>query len=399
MEKLAIDGGPPVRDSRKAANPRISEEAKAEVVDVLDRGDLARFYGGQHVQQFEREYADWFGRRYAVAVNSGTSALHVAYLSAGFDEFSEVLVPANAYISAISTLIQSHLVPVIVDIDPQSWVMDPEDVERKITSRTCAIVPVHMYGQTCAMDELSRIASANDLTVIEDCGQSHGALSANKLTGTFGLAACFSVCCRKHIAVGEGGIVITDSKDVADKCRAYAHKGKGQDWSDFRFMGFSYNMTEIQAVLGSHSLRNLEAELARRQGFASRAIDELQGLGLVFPKIPEGATHAYFKLNLLVPENLADQRDHIVEAISKENVGVNPSHPNVLDIRWLREQEPLFFRLLADERRPCYDPDVCPRAKNILRRQIGLELGPGLDEHDTEFTIKAVRKVIESYTH
>ena len=395
IERLAVRGGSPVRPERKPVNPRIPTEAKKEVMEVLDIGSLAQFYGGSHVTKFEGEYAEWFKRDYGVAVNSGTAALHVAYLGAEIEEFAEVLVPANAYISA---LIQCNLVPVIVDIEPFSWVMDPNDIKRKLNTRTRAIVAVHMYGQPCPMDDIASIAKENDLILIEDCGQSHGALWNGKLTGTFGLVACFSICCRKHIAVGEGGILITDSNRLSDLARAYAHKGKGRGWFEYNFMGFSYNMTEIQAILGLHGLRHLNLELERRQKFARKLHDGLEDLGLGFPIIPSGSTHAYFKFNFLVPENLSPWRNEIVHAIHMENIDADPSHPYVLEIGWLRQQVPSMFRLQGIVERPCYEINACPIARDLLARQIGLVVGPGIEEEDIDYTIEAVRKVFKWYS-
>lgn len=360
-------------------------------------GYLARFYGGVYVHQFEKEYARHFNREYGIAVNSGTAALHIAYLGAELPLFSEVLVPANCYISAISALIQCHLIPVVVDIDPTSWVMDPEDIRRKITPRTSAIVPVHMYGQPCPMDEIMEIANEHNLKVIEDCGQSHGALWNGKVTGTFGIAACYSICCRKHVSAGEGGVVISDSKRLSELGHAYTHKGKGEGWFDYFYMGYSYNMTELQAILGIHSLRGLPEELARRQNFAVFVQQQLGGLELEFPVVPENSTHAYFKFNFLVPKRLAKYRNEITDAIRKENLGADPAHPYVLEIPWLQKQEPVLYHLQEVKVRPKYDLNSCPVARDVMARQIGLELGPGLNIDDMEDTVKAVRKVMTWY--
>jgi perosamine synthetase len=397
MSELAIHGGVPVRPHKKPANPVFGQAAKDEVLAVLDAGTLAQFYGGAQVRRFESDYARRFDRRHAIATSSGTAALHLAYLAARLPERSEVLVPANAYISAVSALIQAGLVPVIVDIDPATWAMDPVDCERKISSRTRMMVPVHMYGQPCPMDELVRLAHGHDLVVIEDCGQSHGALADGRMTGTFGIAAAFSLCCRKHVAIGEGGIVIADDDQFAATVRSLAHKGKGEGWFDYREMGYSYNLTEIQGVLGRHQLARLDKELGTRSSLAAMLRDQLADTGLVFPEVRLGSTHAYFKQNALVPEPLAPYRNEIVDAIQAENVGCDPSHPCLLDIDWLRTQQPSFYGRLADETRPDYRPETVPVAHRLLRRQICIEVGPGLDEEDVSYTVAAIRKVFRHY--
>ncbi|HET8683399.1 MAG TPA: DegT/DnrJ/EryC1/StrS family aminotransferase [Micromonosporaceae bacterium] len=396
-ETLAIHGGRPVRAARRPANPVFSQAAKDEVLALLDAGTLAQFYGGAQVRRFESAYAGWFGRRQAVATSSGTAALHLAYAAARLPERSEVLVPANAYVSAVSALLQVGLVPVIVDIDPVTWAMDPQDCADKLTPRTRAMVPVHMYGQPCPMGQLTDLARTHELVVVEDCGQSHGAVCDGRLTGTFGLAAAFSLCCRKHVAIGEGGIVITDNDTFAATVRSLAHKGKGEGWFDYREMGYSYNLTEIQGVLGRHQLARLEDELRSRASLAAMLRTALADTGMVFPETRPGSTHALFKLNALVPEHLAPFRNEIVDAIQAENVGCDPSHPCLLDIGWLREQRPSFFATLPADVRPDYRPQTVPVAHAVLARQICIEVGPGLDEEDMAFTIAAVGKVLRHY--
>lgn len=394
---LAILGGQPIRGAKKLASPVFGQAAKDEVVAAIDAGTLAQFYGGAQVRRFETEYAQRFERQHAIALNSGTAALHLAYLATRLPAGSEVLVPANAYVSAVSALIQAELVPIIVDIDPVTWAMDPQDCTRKITDRTRMMVPVHMYGQPCPMNELMALARARDLLVIEDCGQSHGAICDGQMTGTFGIAAAFSLCCRKHVAIGEGGMVITDDPTFAETVRALAHKGKGEGWFDYREMGYSYNLTEIQGILGRHQLSRLDDELGIRSSLADFLRTELADVGLVFPEIRAGSTHAYFKQNALVPQSLAPYRNEIVDAIRAENVGCDPSHPCLLDIEWLRAQQPSFFGRLPEDRRPDYRPDTVPVASDVLARQICIEVGPGLDEEDMTYTVAAIRKVLRHY--
>lgn len=394
---LALHGGAPVRSRKKPTSPVIGEAAKAEVAAVLDSGALAQFYGGKHVHRFEDAYAARFDRRHAIAVSSGTAALHLAYLAARLPAGSEALVPANAYVSVVSALIQAEITPVLVDVDPLTWSMDPTDCERKLTRRTRMIVPVHMYGQPCPMAELNTFAARHELALIEDCGQSHGAHSGGQLTGTFGQAAAFSLCCRKHIAIGEGGMVITDDDRFAETVRALAHKGKGEDWFDYREMGYSYNLTEVQAVLGLHQLGRLDEELATRIGWAAWLRHELSGLGLSFPVVREGSTHAFFKLNAVVPEHLKTHRNEIVDAVRAEGVGCDPSHPCLTDIGWLRGRRPSLLAVLVGDEVPDYGPAAVPVAEDVLARQICIEVGPGLNGGDIEATAIAVRKVMTYY--
>jgi perosamine synthetase len=393
--QLAVHGGVPVRQVRRVAQPKLSQQTRDEVLDVLERGALTRWYGGEHVRRFEEAFAAWFGRRRCVATNSGTSALHVAYVAAGIPEHAEVLVASNAYVSAVSALVQADLVPIPVDLDPHTWAMDPVDARRKIGPRTRGIVPVHMFGQPCDMTALTALADQHGLTLIEDCAQGHGGTWDGRLLGTFGQASCFSICCRKHVTSGEGGLLVTDDPALADRALGLTHKGKGErDWFDYRELGFSYGMTEIQAVIGRHGLAALADEVERRATLAGLLREGLAGLPLEHPVTPVGARHAYFKYNVAVAPHLGPWRDEIVDAIRAENVGVEPAHPYILDIGWLRTQQPGLFRRVPS---PDYDPGVCPVARALVKRQMGIELGPGLDEDDLAFTVAAVRKVVGWY--
>lgn len=395
--QLAIFGGIPTRETKKHPKYDLPDSVKETVLDILNSGNLASFYGGTYVQKYEKTFANRFNRKYGIATNSGTSALHIAYLSCELPEFSEVLVPANCYISAISALIQCNLVPVIVDIDRKSWVMDPLDIERKISEKTSAIVPVHMYGQPCPMDKITEIAKKYNLKIIEDCGQSHGGTWNGRLTGTFGDVACFSTCCRKHITLGEGGMALTNSQKMYALAKAYCHKGKGIGWFDYLYMGYSYNLTEIQAAIGIYGVDNLEKEFANRQENAKVLIKNLSDLDIELPYIPQNSQHAYFKFNYLLPQKLSIHRDEIVDALKAENIGADPSHPNVLDIGWLKNKQPYLFSQIVDKNQPNYKLENVPVATDILKRQIGLEVGPGLNKHDMELTAKAVKKVINYY--
>lgn len=395
--RLACEGGAPVRAEKKLALPVVPEAALHEVIELLQSGRLAIFYGGSQVRRFEKTFADRFGRAHAVGVNSGTSALHVALIAARLPEHSEVLVPVNAYISAVSALLQAHLVPVFVDVDPVHWAMDPVDAERKVTDNTSAMIPVHMYGQPCPMAELMKLATKHHLFVLEDCGQAHGAVIDGQQVGSFGDVAAYSLCCRKHIAMGEGGIVTTNRQDIADSCRALAHKGKGMGWFDYRELGFSYNMMEVQGVLGLHQLLALDKQLKTRSDLAAYLRQALADLGLGFPEVRPGSTHVYFKQNAVIPQELKPLRNEIVDAIRAENVGCDPSHPHLLDVDWIRNKQDYAFRQAMPDSLEPYTYEDTAVGKDILDRQICIEVGPGLTLEDVQYTAKAIRKVVSHY--
>lgn len=275
--------------------------------------------------------------------------------------------------------------------------MDADDASAKVTDRTSAIVPVHMYGQPCDMTALSALASAQELVDIEDCGQSHGALWDGRLTGTFGDLACWSLCCFKHVTAGEGGIIATRSERVDELARSYAHKGKGLGFFDYRELGFSYGMTELQAAVAIHSLRNLSSELAQRQQNAEVLSAGLAELPVEVPTVAPGSTHAYFKYPLLLPRELRARRNEIVDALKAENIEATPAHPYVAEIGWLREKKPSFFRDPRIGPVPDLGLEACPVAADVVGRQVTLDVGPNLDEEDMALAVTAVGKVVTAF--
>ncbi len=397
MTELAIHGGEPVRPHRKPPSLTFAPTLAGELAAVLESGALNQFYGGRHVRAFERQYAGFFGREHAVACNSGTSALHLAYLAARIPEFTEILLPANCYISAISAAVQANLIPVLVDIDPDTWVMSVDDAKAKLTSRTSAIVPVHMWGAPCDMAGLNRLAAEANLVTVEDCSHSHGSRLDGRLTGQFSDVAMWSICCFKHVTAGEGGILVTDDDRIADTARGLAHKGKGTDFLDYRELGFSYGLTELQAVVAARSLEALPGELAQRERNAAVLTEALSGTELQLPAVPENATHAYSKYVITLPSAIGDRRDAFVEALAAENIAAGQGHPYVLDIGWLREQRPSLFHDPRAGELPGYSRDSCPVAADLCGRQVTVEVGPGLDENDMALAAQAVGKVLRHF--
>lgn len=392
--RLAIHGGIPTLEPPPVARVEYSDDAKRCVNDAVSAGVLNQFYGGVEVRRFESAYAERFGRYRAVSANSGTSALHLMYAACDLPAGCEVLVPVNAYVSAVSALLQCGVVPVLVDIDPLTWSMDSTDLTRKVTERTLALVAVHMYGQPCPMGEIMEFSRRHDLLVLEDCGQSHGARWQGQLTGTFGEAAAYSVCCRKHISIGEGGVVTTDDKALADRMRSLAHKGKGSGFFDYFEPGFSYGLTELQAILGLDQLRSFENELEKRQKHASILTSSLDGSDIASAVIRTGDLHAFFKFLILLPERLSRRRDEFLQALKAEGVIADPAHPALTHVAWLPGRGHRLLRDLAADVFPDYSVDSCPVASDLLPRSVTIEVGHSLSVATIELFATALQKII-----
>src|SRR3989344_4773171 len=225
MERLAIDGGRPVRDGPWKVGFPIGQEEKDEVIKVLDDGWISRFRGGERVRQFERNFADYCGVSYGIATTSGTTALHTAISALGIGPGEEVIVPALTFVSTASIVLQQNAVPIFADIKRETFCMSPEDLERKITERTKAVIPVHLFGHPADMGKILEIAKRNNLYVIEDAAQAHGASINGKKVGSFGNFGCFSFFQTKNMTCGEGGMVLTDDNKLYREARLSREHG------------------------------------------------------------------------------------------------------------------------------------------------------------------------------
>ena len=220
---------------------------------------------GKYVTQFEENFAKYCGVKYGVAASNGTTALHLALTALGIGEGDEVIVPDITFAATINAVIYTGATPVIVDIEEDSWCIDPNRIESAITPNTKAIIPVHIYGQPCNMGRISDIAKKHTLYIVEDCAEAHGAEWGNKKVGSFGIISCFSFFGNKVITTGEGGMCITDSKELNEKMRILRDHGMSRDRKYYHeVVGFNYRMTNLQAAIGMAQLERIDEILGWR---------------------------------------------------------------------------------------------------------------------------------------
>lgn len=266
----------------------------AAVLGVLDSG---HFVAGRHVAAFEEDFARYCGTACAVAVNSGTSALHLALLACGIGRGDEVVTVSMTFAATVAAILYTGATPVLVDVDEETWTIDAAAVEQAITPRTKAIIPVHLHGRLAAMDDLMKIAQRHHLIVIEDAAQAHGAAQENRRAGSIGHIGCFSFYPAKNLgACGEGGAVVTNDRTVADTIRSLRDWGQSGKYNHVR-KGFNYRMDEIQAAILGVKLRHVEAWTKARQDRAARYDALLAPHGILTPAVPakteEHVYHVY----------------------------------------------------------------------------------------------------------
>jgi perosamine synthetase len=388
-ERPAIAGGTPVRDRPIPRTVIVDREARREVSELLRSGALSVWKGGPSSRRFETEFAAVHGSPGAVAVNSGTSALHCAYVAAGLEPGDEVVVSAACYVSAASAAVQAGARVAICDIDPDMLSMDPQRLGGCITERTRLIVPVHLWGIPSAMHAIRRIAAERHVAVVEDCAQAIGASIDGQLVGTFGALSAFSFSPEKMISTGQGGMVLCGTPEAEERARRLVSKGKGPGWHDYLELGYSYVMSEFEAITGMSGLRQL------RQGIesAGRAVEiyceALSGTGLRVILPGKHETASYYKCAVRLPPGMRAQRDDLLRAMAAENVGVRSTHPPLSAIAWLAD-------FVIEPQRNAGDP--CPVASRELPLVIEIETGPNLGEREAWRSAAGIRRALEHVT-
>jgi len=274
-------------DFIKVAMPHVGEEEVAAVREVLLSG---RYVSGTKVQEFERRFAEFVGVEHAVAVNSGTAALHVALRALGIQAGDEVLVPPLSFFSTISAVLYLDAVPVFVDVDENTCCLDPSEIENHLTDRTRAIIPVHLFGNSADLDPITETARRHDLRIIEDAAQAHGTEYRGKKVGSFGDIGAFSFFATKHMTTGEGGIITTNNEQWADLAKMIRNHGMA-DRDTHKILGYNYRMSEINAAIGLVQLKKLEALNERRIGNSTYLISRREEKKLPWLKVPSLSPH------------------------------------------------------------------------------------------------------------
>lgn len=246
---------------------------------------------GKYVTQFEQEFSDYCGVPYGVATSNGTTALHLALTALGIGVGDEVIVPDITFAATINAVLYTGATPVIVDIEEDGWCIDPDEIEKAVTPKTKAIIPVHIYGQPCNMGRIMDIAKAHNLYVVEDCAEAHGAMYKGKKVGSFGDVGCFSFFGNKVITTGEGGMCITHDEELEKKMKLYRDHGMSKERRYYHeVVGFNYRMTNLQAAIGVAQLENIEETLKWREELENsyrERLKDIEGIKLQRNDLPD----------------------------------------------------------------------------------------------------------------
>ncbi len=358
-----------------AAKPIIGQEERDAVDRVLASGMVAQ---GPEVKAFEEEFgAHFVGGRECVATNSGTSSQHLGMLALGLKPGDEVIVPSFTFAATANSVAVSGATPVFVDVDPETFCLDPEAVRAAITDRTVGIQPVHLYGHPAPMDQICAIAKEHGLWVFEDAAQAHGATWQGAQVGTFGDGAMFSLYPTKNMTSGEGGMTACATAETARVVRLLRNQGMEKQYAN-EVAGFNNRMTDIHAAIGRVQLTKVDAWTARRQELAARFDRELQGV--VVPVVREGATHVYHQYTIRVEGASAEERDRFRDALREEHqVGAGVYYPTPV------HRLPSFGLSLD-----------LPVTEMLAREVLSLPVHPSVSDEDAERVIEAVNAVAKA---
>ena len=419
MEKLAALGG------KKAVSLGIKkwpddfvkahkEELQAALNRVLERGVIAGPFAPE-VVALQEEFARYMGVKNALALNSGTSAIHTAVAAAGIGPGDEVITSAHTFVASAVAVLHNNAIPIFVDIDPKTYNMDPAKIEEKITKKTKAIEPVHIYGLPADMDPIKKIADSYGLTVIEDVAQAHGAQYKGKKAGGLGDMGCFSIQATKHMTSGEGGMLVTDDDDLlqaAERIRVFGEDirpWKPREYKSY-VMGWMYRMTELQASFARVFLKHLDENIETRVKNSEYLTSHLKKIpGLIPPYVPPDRTHTYYiyrirvdpsQLDIKMPTN--EFRDRLVAALRAEGVPADIYSYHAVYM------SPLFQRLEGYgkgcpwsckyvERKIEYHEGDCPVAETVGKETFNFwDIAAPNDLELMEQYVYALKKVIEN---
>jgi dTDP-4-amino-4,6-dideoxygalactose transaminase len=371
--------------------PCVEEADIAEVVDSMS----VRWIGtGPKVAKFEEAVARYKGVAHSVAVNSCTAGMHLIGIALGLGLGDEVITTAMTFCSTINAIIHCNATPVLADVDPMTMNIDPASIEAKISDRTRAILVVHFAGRPCDMSRIMTIAAKHNLLVIEDCAHAIETEYHGQMAGTFGVAGALSFYATKNITTGEGGMVLTDSTDLANRIKQLCLHGLSvnawERYSDSGFKhyyvieaGYKYNMTDVQAAIGLSQLERIASYAERRRQIWNRYLEAFasSSLGLPAPEEPN-TRHAWHLFTVLVDqEKCGVPRDEFLSLMTEHNIGVGVHYLSV-------PEHPYYQQVFG------WRPEAWPNAMRIGRQTVSLPLSGCLTDDDVEDVITAVYSIV-----
>lgn len=368
----------------------IEDDDIQAVAEVLKSDYLTT---GPKITEFEQTFAQYVGAQYAVAVSSGTAALHAACFAASIKEGDEVITTPMTFAASANCVLYCGGRPVFADIDPNTYNIDSNAIENCITPKTKAIIPVHFTGQPCDMDDINRIAKEHDLIVIEDAAHALGATYKSKRVGAISDMTCFSFHPVKHITTGEGGIITTDDENLYKKLIQFRSHGITRDreilehddgpwYYEQQFLGYNYRMTDIQAALGISQLKKIDRFISRRRKIADRYDKAFSGTDSIITPYQLDETQSAWHLYILQLklDKLKTSRKEVYTALQQKGIGVN--------VHYIPVYYHPYYKQMG------YNKGLCPNAERLYERIITIPLYPKMSDEDVEYVIKSIKSIV-----
>lgn len=359
------------------ARPLLGKEEADAVREVFESGMLVQ---GEKVGLFEGDFSKYIDVEHAVAVANGTMALDTTLKALKLGPGDEVVTSAFSFIASSNCVLYQGAKPVFADINRRTFNIDPSDVAEKITAKTKAMIPVHLFGQPADMKELNEIAEDYKIALVEDAAQAHGAEYKGRKVGSFGDAGCFSFYATKNMTLGEGGMITTDNEELARRTRLIRDHGQGAKY-DHIILGYNYRMTEALAAVGLVQLRKLEEFNERRRKNAemlTRGIEKIPGL--TPPYVKDAVRHVFCQYVIRVEENYPLNRDELAEHLRKRGVDVAVHYP-----------VPIYKQPIYDELG--YGKITCPIAGEVCKRVLSLPVHPSVTKEDIAYILNILKEV------
>ena len=356
------------------SKPDITEKEFAAVKEVLNSSILSI---GPKVKEFEKKLADYIGVKYAVAVNSGTSGLHLCVRSLGIKDGDEIITTPFSFIASANCALFERAKPVFVDIDPDTLCMDVTKIEEKITKRTKAILPVHIFGHPCEMDIILKIAKKHNLAVIEDACEALGAEYKGKKVGSLGDCGVFAFYPNKQITTAEGGIIVTDNKKIADLCKSMRNQGRDEEenWLSHKRLGFNYRMGELNACLGAVQMGRIEEILGKRERVAQMYDKNLKNIkGISIPYVSPDVKISRFVYVIRLDSKLFSKsdRDEVIKKMAERGINCKNYFPPI-------HLEPFYVEMFG------YEKGDFSVTESVSGSTIALPFYNNLDEKEVRY--------------
>lgn len=352
------------------ANPMLGEEEKAAVMEVLDSGMLVQ---GAKVEEFEKSFAEYIGTEHAVATSSGTTALHLALLAMGIGPGDEVVTTPFSFIATANAILYCGAKPVFADIDSKTFNINPDRIKEKITSRTKAIIPVHLYGHPADMGPIMETAEKQGLKVLEDAAQAHGAEYKGSRVGSIGHCTAFSFYATKNMITGEGGMITTNSDKFANALRELRNHGQTKTY-EHENIGFNLRMTNINAAIGLVQLKKLDKLNEKRSENAQFLTKKLKNY-VETPFVSSDVRHAFHQYTVKT-----ENRDAILQKLNQDGIGARVYYPKPI------HKQPFYVKLGYK--------DFLPVSEEMAKKVLSLPVHPGLSQKDLSLIDNSIKGVI-----